>query len=510
MDRQIRRLGIAFVVLFSLLFAQVAYVQVFAANRIAADPANATRRIRAEYETQRGTILAADNRTVLAESVPAPKGSVYRYDRVYPKGSLYGQITGYYSRVYGTSGLEQAMNDYLAGTAPDLITSNLTDLILGKPKKGGTVVTTLVPRVQAAAQRALGTLQGAVVAMDPSTGDVLAMYSTPSFDPTAVSQGTADEMRAAWTKLTADPNKPLVPKATQELYLPGSTFKLVTASAALQNGYKITTEVQNPHQLPLPGSTATLENFGNEYCNGGSKTVSVIEAFTESCNVPWAEIGLDVGADALAKQAHDYGLCTSLPPADPTCQNETIPFVLPFEPGRFPDPSYFASRKAALALSSVGLDNDLFNPLALALITSAIANGGTEMEPRLVTEVRDPQGRVVTRFAPTIYGRPISTTTAASMRTMMANVVARGTGTAAQSSRFVVAGKTGTATNGPNTPPNAWFTAFAPAGPTQTARIAVAVIVLDGGNLGNEATGGQVAAPIAKAVIDAYCVNGCG
>lgn len=504
MDRQIRRLGVAFAVLFGLLFAQVAYVQVFASDRIAAEPGNAARRIRAEYETQRGTILAADERTVLAKSVEAPKGSVYRFDRMYPQGQLYGQITGYYSRVYGYSGLEAAMDPYLAGTAPELTTSNLTDLILGRTKVGATVITTIVPRVQQAAAEAMAGQKGAVVALDPSTGNVLAMYSTGGYDPTVVSTGTDEQMNTAWAKLNANPDQPLVSKAFQQLYLPGSTFKLITASAAFENGFRPDTSVENPHVLDLQTTTGDLHNFGDEFCAGGAKTVTVIAAFTDSCNVPFGEIGLELGPDKLAKQAHAYGLCTTFPPETPTCENDTIPFTVPWQPGRFPDPSYFADRQPAVAYSAVGLDNDLFNPLQLALVSATIANGGTLYEPHLVSNIIDPQGRSVKQFGPQEYGRPISPQTAVWMREMMINVVEQGTGTAAQISGVTVAGKTGTATNGENQPPNAWFTAFAPAGQDQQPSIAVAVIVLDGGSLGNEATGGQVAAPIAKQVIESF------
>src|SRR5262245_40557019 len=240
MDRQIRRLGFAFVALFAVLFAQVAYVQVFASGRIAADPANAARQIRAEYSVERGQILAADERTVLAKSIPNPdQNSAYRYLRVYPGGALYGQLTGYYSRIYGYSGLERAMNPYLAGTAPEFTAQNLTDIILGRPKVGGTVVTTIQPALQRAAKAALGSHLGAVVALDPTTGDVLAMWSNPSFDPQELSTGTTDQITAAWNHLITNPQKPLVSKAFQELYLPGSTFKLVTASAALEHGWGI-------------------------------------------------------------------------------------------------------------------------------------------------------------------------------------------------------------------------------------------------------------------------------
>jgi peptidoglycan glycosyltransferase len=503
-ERRIRTLGIAFVALFALLFAQTAYVQVVAADRIANDPANATRQIRAEYETERGRILAADGFTILAESVEAPEGSVYRFERSYPEGDLYGQLTGYYSRVYGRSGLEQAMNPYLSGDAPELIVANVTDLILGEPKRGGTVITTIVPELQEAAREALGDRRGAVVALDPTSGQVLALWSNPSYDPQPLSVGTEAQMRRAWQALNDDPDKPLLSKAFQELYLPGSTGKLVTASAALQNGFGPDSMWPNPHELDLPTTDDDLQNFGNIHCNGGSAKISMAEAFEESCNVTFGEIGLELQADALTSMAFDWGFCPTLPPERVTCEDDPIGFVLGGEDGRFPEPSYFDERIPALAYSSVGLDNVLTNPLHLALITAAIANGGTLYEPQLVTEVRDAKGKVVREFGDSQIGHPISASTASSMQRMMVNVTTEGTA-ASTFAGFpqTVAGKTGTATNGEGRPPNAWFTAFAPAGPTDTPSIAVTVIVLDGGDLGNEATGGREAAPIARQVIEA-------
>jgi len=507
MDRQIRRLGIAFVALFAVLFAQVAYVQVVAADRIANEPANAPRQIKAEYSVERGQILAANHTTVLALSKPnQDPASPYKYLRYYPNGELWGQLTGYYSRIYGRTGLEQAMNPYLSGTAPEFATQNLTDIILGRPKRGGTVITTLVPRVQATARRALGTHQGAVVAIDPSNGDILAMYSNPGFDPQALSTGSDQQIEKAWQQLVTDPDTPLVSHAFQDLYLPGSTFKTITASAALENNWPPTKTWKNPHHLDLPGTDTFIQNFGDEFCAGGASQVSMEEAFTESCNVPFAEIGMALGADKMSAQAQAYGLCKIAPvvgqPAP--CLNDTIPFILPWQTGRFPQASYFDNNEAALARSSIGLDNDLLNPLHIALIASAIANGGTLYDPRLVTEVRDATtGQTITTFDQKEFSHPLTSTSASELRQMMVNVVDHGTATLAQIPGVVVAGKTGTSAN-THGPPNAWFTSFAPAGQGQTARIAVGVIVLDGGDLGNEATGGQVAAPIAKQVIESY------
>jgi len=509
MDRQIRRLGIAFVALFAVLFAQVGYVQVVAADRIANQPANAARQIRAEYAVKRGQILAADRKTVLADSKPnEDPNSPYRYVRVYPKGELYGQLTGYYSQIYGRTGLEQAMNPYLAGTASEFTTQNLTDIILGRPRTGGTVLTTLDANLQRVARDALGSLQGAVVAIDPENGDILAMYSNPGYDPQPLSAGTPAEMQAAWDKIISNPDTPLVAHAFQGLYLPGSTFKTVTASAALENGWGPQKVWPNPHHLELRDTDAHIENFGDEYCNGGAKTVTMGEAFTDSCNVPFAEIGIALKAEGMTTQAQAYGFCRTEPQFSLACTDETIPFVLPWEVGHFPDAAYFENNEAALARSAIGLDNVLTNPLHLALIASAIANGGTMYAPRLVTEVRDATtGQTITTFAPKDFSHPLTADSAAQLRAMMVSVVESGTGYYAQIPGVVVAGKTGTATNGDNVPPNAWFTSFAPAGPGQTARIAVAVIVLDGGDLGNEATGGHVAAPIAKQVMEAY-LNG--
>jgi peptidoglycan glycosyltransferase len=505
-DRRIRRLGIGLVVLFGLLFAQLSYVQVIHADYIKARPANARRQIIAEYRVERGPIISADG-VVLARSVRnADRRSELRFRRLYPEGPLFAGITGYYSRIYGRAELEQAANPYLSGDAPELAVSTFTDLILGRQRKGGAVITTIRADLQRAAADALGDLPGAVVAVEPETGDVLALYANPTYDPNAISSGTDESINEAWEAIRTDPDQPLISRAKDELFLPGSTGKLVTASAALENGID-PNDVRwpNPRFLDLPQTSNTLANFGDSHCNGGSQMVSMAEAFQESCNVTFAEIGLDLGAREMSEQARAYGFCATDPPEQVECEAPTIPFVLPWANGRFPVPSYFADRQPQLAFSAIGLDNVLTNPLHLALISASIANDGQMMQPRLITEVRDPTGRVVREFDPEQYGQPISDDSAREMRAMMLSVTQGGTASSAFSGFPIpVAGKTGTATNGEDRPPNAWFTAFAPAGQGDVAEIAVAVIVLDGGNLGNEATGGQVSAPIARAVIDAY------
>ncbi len=202
----------------------------------------------------------------------------------------------------------------------------------------------------------------------------------------------------AWEAITSDPDQPLISLAKDELFLPGSTGKLITASAALENEIDPGDQWPNPRVLDLPQTTNTLENFGGSLCNGGSQTVSMAEAFQESCNVTFAEIGLDLGARKMSEQARAYGFCPTDPPARIECESPTIPFLLPWANGRFPGPSYFAERQPLLAFSAIGLDNVLTNPLHMALIAAAIANGGMMMQPRLITAVRDHTGKVVREF----------------------------------------------------------------------------------------------------------------
>ena len=504
MERRIRRLGIALVVLFVLVFGQLSYVQVFAADDIKGNPANFSRQLIAEYHVERGSIFTA-NGLQLAESVPNPdQRSRYRYLRRYPGGDLFGQITGYYSPTYGASGVERSMNAYLSGESPELAISTFTDLFLGRTKRGGSVFLTIDSRLQEVARDALGSNEGAVVALDPGSGEILAMYSTPGFDPNVLSTGSGRDIQDAWKQLNADPERPLVPLATQELFLPGSSFKIVTAAAALEHGYGLQSSWPNPHRLELPLTNAQLENFGDEWCNGGSARITLLQAFQDSCNVTFAEVGLKLGAEAMSEQAQAFGLCGTMPPDRTTCEDPTIAFELPFQNGRFPEPAYFERNDPLLAFSAVGLDNDLVNPLQMALLASAVANDGRLMTPRIVNEVRDSQGRVIREFGDDVWGEPMSEESAEQLTQMMVAVVNGGTGYRAALPNVQVAGKTGTATNGEGEAPNAWFTAFAPAGQGEKAEIAVAVIVLDGGDLGDEATGGQVAAPIAKAVMESY------
>lgn len=494
MDRQVRRLGAALLVLFLVLFAQINYLQVFAADRIENDPANALRQLIAEYEVNRGSILARDAKTVLASS--RRSSGQLRFQRRYPQAERYAHITGFYSFVFGRTELEQSFNDFLAGDAAELLPQTLTDLVLGRPKKGAAIVTTIDPELQVAAEEAAAAEPGdvAVAAIDPSTGDVLALVAEPSYDPNVLSSQEPNMVRDAWDELNTDPEKPLVSRASDELFPPGSTFKIVTASAALENGFGPDSTWPNPPELDLPLTTETLENFGGSHCAGGANTITLETALKVSCNVTFGQVGLELGAEALAEQARLYGFTAQ-------AGEDVVPFDVPWVSGVFPGPETFEQRTPAVAVSAIGQQDVRTNPLHMALVAAAIGNGGVMMRPRLVTEVRDPSGRVIKTFEPEEFSTPLSPANAAALTQMMVGVTeSGGTGTAAAIPGVQVAGKTGTAQRGEGEAPHAWFVSFAPA---EDPQVAVAVIVLEGGSLGSEATGGAVAAPIARAVLGA-------
>lgn len=487
MERQIRRLAIGFLILFGAIAVNLNYIQVVAADRIANNNAN-RRLLIQEYEVDRGDIVAADHRTVLADSEPT--GGDLKYQRLYPEDPVlgYGHLTGYHSFIFGRTELEQAYNDYLSARAEELFPQQLIDEILGRDEQGAGLVLTIDPELQAIAAEGLAGQEGAVAALNPRTGEVLALVSNPPYDPNPLASHEPREVRRAYRQLRPqEPDSPLVSRATDTFFPPGSAFKIVTAAAALESGRGPDFSLPNPPSLDLPQTTANLDNFGGQQCSGGSQ-IDMASALQQSCNVYFAQLAMEVGADTLVDQAHRFGF------------SEDIPFDIPFVEGEIPDPDAFDLDIPALAQSGIGQRDVRTNVLHMALIAGSIGNEGVMMVPRLVSEIRDPDGRILRSFGPEEYGRPMEAGNARTLSEMMVSVVDAGTGTAAQIPGVRVAGKTGTAQTAEGEAPHAWFVAFAPA---EAPEIAVAVVVLNGGDLGNEITGGQASAPIAQDLMEA-------
>jgi peptidoglycan glycosyltransferase len=476
----LRRLATVVVILFAVLFASSTFVQFVDADSLNNGPRNA-RTLLKNYSRQRGPIVVAGQE--VARSVKS--GDQYQYQRIYPGGAIYSPVTGFYSVVYGETGTESAKGDLLAGTADQLFYRRISDLFTGRQPQGATVELTIDPKLQKIAWDAMGNQRGAVVALDPKTGNILAMVSKPSYDANALAGHDKTKVTAAWQKLLADPDRPLDNRAIAgRLYPPGSTFKLITAAAALSSGkYTADSVVPGPAALPLPQTTIKLKNDDNAPCGANDQT-TLIHAMQISCNTAFASVGMAVGADALRKQADAFGF------------DQQLRVPLPVTPSTIPAQLNLPQ----LAQSSIGQFEVKVSPLQMAMVSAAIANGGTLMKPNLIARVRSADLDVIDTPAPVELGRPISRGVADQLRAMMQAVVTGGTGTRAQIDGVDVAGKTGTAQSAPGQPPHAWFTSFASGNGHD---IAVAVVVEDGGRLGDEAFGGTVAAPIARAVMEA-------
>ena len=479
MNTPLRRLATVVTVMFLALMMSATWVQFVQAPTLNSDQRN-VRTLYREFGNFRGPIVAGGD--AIASSTPVDDS--FGYQRAYANGILYAPVTGYYSIVFGRTGIEEWYNTELNGSADSLFYERLQDLVTGRQTRGASVELTIDPAVQQAAWDALGDQRGAVVALDPTTGAILAMVSKPSYDPNVLTSHDLASVRTAWDTLLADPGDPLINRAIAgDTYPPGSTFKLVTAAAALENGFTAQTPVAAPRELTLPQTSTVLHNFGNAACSS-TGAMTLADALRISCNTAFAQIGVDLGADELRAQAEAFGFDSPLNvPMDVT-------------ESRFPaDPD-----APQTALSAIGQFEVRVTPLQVAMVAAAIGNGGVQMTPYLVQAVRSQDLTVVAETEPSELGRPVSGSTAAQLRDMMIGVVANGTGQRAQIAGVTVAGKTGTAQTTDDVAPHAWFTAFAPA---EAPRVAVAVVVENGGSMGSEATGGAVAAPIARAVIEA-------
>jgi len=479
MNRAIRKVGFVVVLLFVAISAQLTYLQLIRANSLDNDPHN-VRVVTRDLARERGAIVTSDG-AVLARS--APIADQYKFQRKYPLGALFGHITGYQSITLGNTGVEAEYNSELLGRDVRLQTKSLADL-LNTHNPTGTVVLTLTRAAQQAAKTALAGRRGSVVVLDTQTGGIVAMYSEPSFDPNPLASHKAGVAKKYFVVLNALPTKPALARSYRERYPAGSTFKVLTTAVALDAGIvNPTTPFPRVTNIPLPQSNRTLSNFGNESCGG-----TLEESFTVSCNTTFARIGLTLG-DRLAQGITAFGINDPPPPIDLPAPAQSIG----------PKAGTFRDNQPFFALAAIGQGNVAVTPLEMALVAEAVADNGVIMVPHVMSAIRASDGTVVRRYQPKAWRRAMTAPTAAILNGFMRNVVASGTGTAAQIPGITVAGKTGTA-EAPGGHPHAWFIAFAPA---EAPRYAISVIIERGGNEGSEATGGRVAAPVAAQVLTA-------
>ena len=487
MNRALRRISIAVLVMFLLLLVNINYLQGFEPTSLASKPNNA-RAFEAQFQNQRGSIVTGDNVTI-AES--RPSNDIYKYQRYYPFGPKYAPVTGY-DTLYSQTGIEYYENSVLNGSDSSLTVRNLIDLLTGKQRKGASVTVTVNSKAQNAAWNALESMTngkpGAVVALDPQTGAILAMASYPSYDPNLLATHDGNKLNAADKALIEQPGNPLLNRAINFTWPPGSTFKIVTSSAYLTKNPASTpqTSVYSPTQLKLPQTTHILTNNNNETCGDGSGHAPLITAFAQSCDTTFGSLGMTLTGPTLNHFATLFGMnSNSLKIPMPVTQSN---YVIPPSP-------------ALTAFSAIGQYSDTVTPLQEAMFAAAIANGGKLMTPYLVRQVTASDLSTVQITAPKQLSQPVSPTVATAVGQMMLAAVQNPDGTANQFNSgavgFTMAGKTGTAQNGVNNTGlnDAVFTCYAP---YDNPQIAVGVIIQGGGY------GATAAAPIAVQVIKAY------
>ncbi|MBF0696179.1 peptidoglycan D,D-transpeptidase FtsI family protein [Actinomyces bowdenii] len=493
MNRQIHQVTILVLVMFLSLSLSLTSVQGLARpalwessssyGTLTSDSRN-SRTVYAEFGTDRGPIIVGE--TAIADTQESD--DAYAYQRIYPGGPVYAPVTGYFSTAFASvTGLERASNSVLNGDDPSLFSSRVKSLITGGSQRGGALELTIDPEIQQAAYDALEGREGSVVALNPSTGAILAMVSSPSYDPNTLATHDEAAAQQSWESLSQDASKPLTNRAISgDLYPPGSTFKVITTAAALRAGrISPDTEVSAPETLTLPGTEHSLSNYAGESCGNG--TVAFSYAFKESCNTPFAQLAIDVGEEALAEEAKAWGFDSEL----------SIPLTV--TPSTYPA----NDSEAQTAMAGIGQSSVRATPLMMAMVAATVANDGTQMTPHLVVRTMDPDLNVVDTTSPTVARTPIDEATAATLTDLMVQTVEDGTGRTAHVAGVTVAGKTGTSETGSDEGgPTTWFIGFAGTD-INNPDIALAVVLDGGANTADNATGGSLAGPIALSVIDA-------
>ena len=476
MNKQLRRVSTFVLLMFLALFASTTVIQYFQKDNLQSDARNA-RTIYASFQSQRGQILV-DGQPI---AYSAPVDDRYNYQRVYPAGPIYSTVTGYFSVQPSAGGLESELNSFLRGDSDAQFLDRLNAILTGRDPQGASVELTIDPVVQQAAWDALGDDTGAVVAIDPKTGAILALVSKPSYDPNALAVHDPDAVEAAYQALEADPADPLIDRGISgDLNPPGSTFKLVVAAAALESGqYTPDSAFPNPTSIDLPGTTTPITNSADSNCGGGGEA-TIATALRLSCNIPFAQLAGALGDDAIREQAEAFGF------------GQSFDIPMPTEPSVYPQ----TESEAETWLSGFGQASVRASPLQMAMVSAAIANGGRLMSPTLVESIVAPDLSVLESLQPQVYSTPLSEQNAAALTQMMVAGVTSGVANNARIDGVEVAGKTGTAENGQGEPYTLWFTGFAPA---NDPRVAVAVVLEDR----QTGFGNLLAAPIARTVMEA-------
>ncbi|WP_329337021.1 penicillin-binding protein 2 [Streptomyces sp. NBC_00663] len=485
MNKPLRRIALFCGFLVLALLVRDNWLQYVKADDLRTDTDN--RRVAIErYATPRGDIIV-DGKAITGHKETTTGD--FKYKRTYKNGAMWAPVTGFVSQAYGANQLEYIEDGILTGNDDRLFFRNTLDMITGKPKEGGNVVTTLNAAAQKAAYEGLAKRgKGAVVALEPSTGKILALASYPSYDPGTIAGG-GDSDAAAWKKLDKknNPDDPMLNRALREVYPPGSTFKVVTAAAALENGLYGDADEKTDSPLPwvMTGTRTELKNEGNIPCKNATMRV----ALQWSCNTVFGKIGADLGNDKMLDEAKKFGFDEEQ--FTPVRSSASV-FSDDMEPSQ-------------VALSSIGQYNTAATPLQMAMVASAVANDGKLMKPYMVDELQAPNLDTIAKNDPAELSQPLSPENAQVLQSMMETVVQKGTGTTAQIGNGVtVGGKTGTAQHGENNSKNpyAWFISYAKLS-DGSKPVAVAVVVEDESAVRENISGSGLAAPIAKSVMEA-------
>lgn len=485
MNKPIRTISMFCLLLFVALMLNATYLQFWRADSLDNDPRN-RRVIEAAYSRERGAILVG--REPIAESVPSDDR--FEFQRTYPIPFKYAPVTGYFS-FFSQTAIEQTQNEVLSGEDPRLFVTKLVDLLSNDPNKGGSVQLTLDPDAQDAAYEGLdalpGNVEGSVVALDPATGKILAMVSLPTYDPNKLASHDLDEVTSTYERLDEDPAEPLVNRAIAKTLPPGSTFKIVTAAAAIESGnYTASSEVPGGSTYRLPQTSAESGVIDNEGRDCGTDRIPFAQAMENSCNTTFAALANELGAEAMLKQAEAFGFnSTYLEDLRPQAESVFPEGMNPPETGQ----------------SGIGQFEVRSTPLQMAMVVGAVANNGVVKRPYIVDEVQSAEYDVLEKTEDSDLSQAISSSTAADLTQLLVSTVDNGTASPAAIPGISVAGKTGTAQSGiDDVPPYAWFVSFAPADDPQ---VAVAVMIESADIPRGEIAGGQLGGPIAKAVMEA-------